>query len=91
MENTNTKREIKELLKRKFRISYRQMILDILEFVEDDFSFEMDCKVSLPGKDGKPREFTQEEAIEMARRLGSIYSIAHCEHCSACAERYRTK
>jgi len=84
------KREIKG---RGFRISYHQIILDILKLTDDGFAFDMECIYSLPTNDPtkKNREFTQEEAREMARRLGNIYGIAHCEYCSACAGKYRAE
>lgn len=60
------------------------MIEDINELVQTDFAFDMDCH-ALPNS--KP--FTQEEASQMAHIIGKVYSIAHCNTCTACNGKYR--
>jgi hypothetical protein len=63
----------------------RELLEKILELVEDEFCYHMDCRF-IHGKD-KPPTFTPEESIQMAERLGRIYSIAHRIHCGACNSR----
>lgn len=64
------------------KLNYKKMLEDILPIVEDDFCFDMDCH-NLPNS--KP--FTQEEAMEMAKRIGRVYSIAHGLRC-VCGNKY---
>ena len=65
------------------KLNYKGMILDILPYVEDEFCAEMEMK-TLP----KSSPYTQKESQSMAERLAKIYSIAHCEHCTACQKKY---
>ena len=60
-------------------LDYHKMVKEIDKLVQSDFVFDMGCKL-IP----KSREYTQEEAKEMAELLSSIYSISHIEHCIAC-------
>lgn len=65
------------------KLDTKKMFEDILAIVETDWAFDMECK-TMP----KSSEYTQEEALEMARAIGEIYSIAHRTHCWACHGRY---
>lgn len=68
------------------KLDYKRMLDAILPFVEDDFMFDVDCKLNLH----KEKEiFTQQEAQEMGRRLLEIYTIAHCIECEACGRKWR--
>lgn len=57
---------------------YKQLLEKICTLVESDFCEEMGTLV-LP----ETREYTQEEAREMATLLGSVYHYAHQVHCGA--------
>lgn len=60
------------------------MLQDIDELVNNDWAFDIDCQQGLPNQ--KP--FTQEQAVEMARVIGNVYSISHAIHCEACGSKY---
>ena len=60
-------------------LDYHIMVKAIDKLVQTDFVFDMECRLIPPMK-----EYTQEEAREMADLLSSIYSISHIEHCKAC-------
>lgn len=56
----------------------------VIELVEDDFTYDMDCRL-IHGTEAA--KYTNEEAIQMAEKLGRIYFIAHRKHCGACNAR----
>jgi hypothetical protein len=64
-------------------LNHYKMLSEITDLVETDFCSEMELK-TLP----KSREYTQEEATQMAQIIGRVYSIAHCIHCHACQTKY---
>ncbi len=70
----------------KKKLNYKQMLVEILPLAENDFVYDMELKL-IP--DSKP--YTQKEAKEMAKLLASVYSIAHCLHCTACGKKYLIK
>lgn len=63
---------------KKLKVDYEKMIDDILPMVDDDFTFDIDCMSMHP-----ERDFTQEQAKEMAKRIMKIFWIAHQVYCSA--------
>jgi DNA mismatch repair ATPase MutL len=65
-------------------LNYKKMVDEIDDLVENDFVADMECRAGLPNQ----RPFTQKEAKAMARLLSSIYSIAHCNTCEACQNKY---
>ena len=67
------------------RLNHYKMLKEITALVETDFCAEMEMK-TMP----KSRQFTQEEAEQMAGLLARVYSIAHCIHCHACQTKYLT-
>lgn len=69
--------------KSKVRLDYKRMVDEIDALVETDFCFDMDSRFV----DEKP-QWTQDEAKQMAHLLGRIYSIAHCNTCTACQGTY---
>jgi hypothetical protein len=66
------------------KLDYKKMLKEIDALVETDFCFEMECH-KLPNVS----KFTQKEAEQMSEIISSIYSIAHCVHCSACQTKYK--
>jgi hypothetical protein len=68
---------------KKKRKNYLKMLKNINELVDNDFCMDMDCH-NLPNS--KP--FTQDEAQQMSRIIGQVYSIAHGIHCT-CGDKYR--
>jgi hypothetical protein len=64
-------------------LNLRQMLDDIRLLVENDFCFDMDLK-TMPNS----KEYTQDEARQMAWIIGRVYSIAHCTTCEACQKKY---
>ena len=64
-------------------LDYEKIIKDVNKLVQTDFVFDMECKL-IP----KSKEYTQEEAKEMADLLSSVYSISHCVNCKACGKKY---
>ena len=65
------------------KLNYKKMVEDIDELVETDFCFDMDCRAIHP-----KQPFTHEESIKMRDILMKIYSIAHCNTCTACQGKY---
>lgn len=65
------------------KLNLAQMLKDINKIVETDWAADMEM-LNMPGS----RPFTQEEASEMAKALGNIYSISHCLTCKACQPKY---
>ena len=63
-----------------------ELLEAVLELVEDDFCYDMDCRLIRPDP-----EFTQNESRKMAEKLGRIYSIAHRKHCKACNSTERNR
>jgi len=57
-------------------LNYKKMLEDICLLVENDFFFDMDTR-NVPN----PKPFTQEEAKQMCKIIGEVYSIAHGIHC----------
>lgn len=64
-------------------LDYKKMVEDIAALVETDFMFEMDCK-NLPNSE----PITTEEAMEMVKVLGNVYTISHSITCEACQGKY---
>lgn len=64
-------------------LDYKRMLGDINGLVDNDFCASMDAKTY-----SCENEFTREDSVEMARILARVYSISHCIHCKACAEKY---
>ena len=62
---------------------FEKMVSEINDLVETDFSFDMSCKRGLPDQ----KDFTQDEAKEMAGIIGQVYSIAHGITC-ICGNKY---
>ena len=60
----------------------KELLQNICDLVETDFCADMET-LTLPST----REYTQEEAKEMAILLGKVYSYAHQIHCSACGHK----
>lgn len=54
-----------------------RMLKDIANLVQNDFCADMELKA------GFNREFTQEDAREMAKIITKVYSIAHQVTCTA--------
>ena len=65
------------------KLDYKRMIEEIDKLTQSDFLFDMDCH-NLP----KSKPYTQEEAQEMCDILMKIYSIAHCNTCTACQSKW---
>lgn len=59
-------------------VESKKLLEHICNLVENDFCVEMET-LTLPGM----REYTQEEAKEMAKLLARVYSYAHQIHCNA--------
>lgn len=66
------------------KLDYKKMVKDIDKIIEKDEFCECMELQTMPHS--KP--FTQKDAKEMASRLASIYSVAHCIHCTACQKKY---
>ena len=64
----------------KLKLNHKQMLYDILELVDGDFSQDMEVKSFSPTK----AKYSQEEALTMARIIGEVYGIAHCLYCGSC-------
>lgn len=63
-------------------IILKELLQNICNLVENDFCADMETLL-LPNT----REYTQEEAKEMAKLLARVYSYAHQMHCSACGHK----
>ena len=64
------------------------MVQDIDLIVNNDWGSDMiDLKHDFIKGDGSYKPFTQKEAIEMSKALGSIYSISHGVAC-VCGNKY---
>lgn len=62
------------------KLNYLKLVKDINDILEDDFCMDMDCKLNL--NDGRDRNsFTQEEAQQMAKIIGSLYTLSHYWYC----------
>jgi hypothetical protein len=59
----------------------REILKRINNLVDNDFVFDMECKL-IP----KVKKYTQEEAQKMADLLGGVYMLSHTIHCKACRE-----
>jgi len=55
-------------------MNYKKALEDILELVDNDFCAEMEVT----------KDYTQDEAREMADIIKQVYSIAHCLYCETC-------
>lgn len=64
------------------RLDTLKMLVDIDAITNDEWHEELDMR----HMNGKP--YTQEEAAELAIRLGKVYSISHAIHCKACQDKY---
>ncbi len=65
------------------KLDFEKMISEIDDIVQTDFAFDMDCKL-MPNS----KEYTQKEAQDMAKMIGRIYLISHCNTCKACQGKY---
>jgi len=71
------------------QLDLHKMLSEIDEIVSGDWGYSVtDDMVNLP--DGSYKEFTQEQAQEMAQAIGKVYMIAHCIHCTGCQYHYAT-
>lgn len=62
------------------KLNYLKLVQDMNDLLETDFCFDMDCKLSL--NDGRDKNsFTQEEAQQMAKLIGELYTLSHYWYC----------
>ena len=73
------------------KLDYDKMLKEINALVQTDFCTDMEMHLIPQEKTGKPMEYTQEEAQEMAKLLSRVYSISHCTTCRACQKKYSKK
>ena len=66
-------------------MKYKKMLQEIDDLVNNDFFADMEMKLMINAK-----EYTQDEAKEMAGVIGMVYSISHAIHCEACGRKYLT-
>lgn len=69
------------------------MMQEICQLVNNDFCFEMECKlIPVETEQGsESKTYTQGEARQMAYLLGRVYSISHCLTCTSCRTKYLIK
>lgn len=69
------------------KLDHKKMLNAINDIVSNDWGYSVtDEMVNLPG--GGYREFTQEQAREMAQAISKIYLIAHAVICTACQRKW---
>lgn len=62
-------------------LPYKKWLSEIDALVNNDWGFEVVDEMNMPNA----RPFSQEQAKEMSRVLGKIYSISHRISCKACS------
>ena len=67
----------------------KRMVIEIDEIVSGDWGFSVTDDMVNSSNSSGYGEFTQEQAREMSRAIGKVYSIAHAIHCYACGGKYR--